>query len=797
MVIPLDPALMDTFCQEVEQQVAVLNRSLLDLEAHADLSAPGLEALEALMRSAHSLKGTARMLELQPVVELTHRLEACFVAIQHQGSGLEPISTPLESTSAPLEPATALPPSGPPLQSREIDQFLAVVDWLEQLGKATAETLHPWLQSQATALETLQNQLKQFLIAHGSDSGLELSQSASVNPTASRSGPLSTRDPSALAQSGGEPIDRVVRVSADNLHRIISLAGESLVDANWLQPFADSLSQVKLAQQELAKTLEHLEREINHHFSHNPALEPNLPNQAVISYEHLIHAARHQEQQCRDLLDDRLSDLELYVRRSLNLSDRLYREVIHAHMRPFSDGVAGFPRMVRDLSQQVQKKVRFEVIGKATLVDRDILKKLEAPLTHILRNAIDHGIEPVAQRESLGKPPQGLIRLEALHRGGMLVISISDDGRGIDLEALRQKVCDRGWVTAEMAPKLSTQELLDFLFLPGFSTAPQVTDLSGRGVGLDVAKTMAEEVGGRVQVSSQQGQGTRFSFQLPLTLSVMRALLVQIGGEPYAFPLARVDQIVRIPATSVAWVEGRRFFHKDNQNIGLIPAHTILEVPSLNLSSTDLAVVVIQDRGQAYGLVVEDFLGEEDLVVRPLDPRLGRVRDISAVALLQNGNPVVIVDVGELVRSIDQYLSTHQGLPIGWDSYPTPHQGHCILVVDDSPTVRETQRRILVEQGYSVNQVGSGLEAWEALGEQPYDLVITDVDMPGMTGVELVRKIRNHSRFQSLPVIMVSYRDRPEDQALGLEAGANLYLTKSSFQDDTFLQAVHTLLGTA
>ena len=794
MVTPLDPALMDTFCQEVEQQVAVLNRSLLDLEAHADLSAPGLEALEALMRSAHSLKGAARMLELQPVVQLTHRLEACFVAIQHQSGGSEPTSESLEPTSEPSEPSAALPPSGPPLQSTEIDQFLAVVDWLEQLGKSTAETLHPWLQSQEPALEILQNQLKQFLIAHGGDSSLELSQSASINPTASRSGPLSTRDPGALAQSGGESIDRVVRVSADNLHRIISLAGESLVDANWLQPFADSLSQVKLAQQELAKTLEHLEREISHHVSHNPDLEPGLPNQAVISYEHLIHTARHQEQQCRDLLDDRLGDLELYVRRSLNLSDRLYREVIHAHMRPFSDGVTGFPRMVRDLSQQVQKKVRFEVIGKATLVDRDILKKLEAPLTHILRNAIDHGIEPVAERESLGKPPHGLIRLEALHRGGMLVISINDDGRGIDLEALRQKVCDRGWVTPEMAPKLSTQELLDFLFLPGFSTATQVTDLSGRGVGLDVAKTMAEEVGGRVQVSSQQGQGTRFSFQLPLTLSVMRALLVQIGGEPYAFPLARVDQIVRIPATSVAWVEGRQFFHKDNQNIGLIPAHTILEVPSLSLSPTDLAVVVIQDRGQAYGLVVEDFLGEEDLVVRPLDPRLGRVRDISAVALLQNGNPVVIVDVGELVRSIDQYLSTHQGLPIGWDSYPTPHQGHCILVVDDSPTVRETQRRILVEQGYSVNQVGSGLEAWEALGEQPYDLVITDVDMPGMTGVELVRKIRGHSRFQSLPVIMVSYRDRPEDQALGREAGANLYLTKSSFQDETFLQAVHTLL---
>ncbi|MGA1409911.1 MAG: hybrid sensor histidine kinase/response regulator [Prochlorotrichaceae cyanobacterium] len=752
-----DPALVDTFCQEVEQQVKVLNEGLLALESQNDP-----QAIESLMRAAHSVKGAAKMLELQSVVDLAHQMESCFVCINSE------LQTRDLQTRDLQNPSTAI-------DSADLDRLFQGVDWLDNLHRRSPDQVMPWIETQAEVLATLQNSLQQLWQALGGDS-----------PRAST---LMPRSPSSLAASettttAETAADRVVRVSADNLHRIIGLAGESLVDANWLQPFADSLGLVKLQQQELSRILEHLERELTQQGQTSPQLKA------------LIQTARRQEQDCYDLLDDRLGELELYVRRSLNLSDRLYREVIHAHMRPFSDGIEGFPRMVRDLSRELNKQVRFEVLGKATAVDRDILNKLEAPLTHILRNAVDHGIEPVNDRLAQGKPPYGTVRMEALHRGGMLVITISDDGKGIDLEELRQTVQARGLVPRDMGPQLSETELLDFLFLPGFSTATQVTEVSGRGVGLDVAKTMAQQVGGRVQVTTQKGQGSRFHFQLPLTLSVVRALLVQIGGETYAFPLARVDQIVQVSLQEIYQVEGRPFFTKDDQNIGLVPAHLVLELPPTPVPSEELAVVVIQEGGRSYGVVVEQFLGEEDLVVRPLDPRLGRIRDISAVALLRDGSPVLIIDGVELVRSIDQHLRTNLSLNVTLQSRPVLAQGQCVLVVDDSPTVRATETRLLQQHHYEVHQAASGVEAWEALLQHNYDLLITDVDMPGMNGLDLLRQVRSHPKLQSLPVIMVSYRDREEDRQQGLRAGANFYLTKSNFQDDTLIKAVRSLLRT-
>ena len=740
-----DPALIYTFCQEVEQQVNVLNEGLLALEHE-----PDPKAIESLMRAAHSVKGAARMLELQPVVDLAHQMESCFVCLQID---LQNQATPVDST--------------------DLDRLFEGVDWLDNLHRIHPDQVLPWLETQEEVLEALHIRLQELFLALGGD-------------VVTQSSALSTRSPSSLRATPETtdtltPVDRAVRVSADNLHRIIGLAGESLVDANWLQPFADALGLVKLQQQELSRTLERLEWEL----TQTGPIAPQL--------KALLQSARRQEQECYDRFDERLGELELYVRRSLNLSDRLYREVIHAHMRPFSDGIEGFPRMVRDLSRELNKQIRFEVLGKATAVDRDILHKLEAPLTHILRNAVDHGIEPVEERLTQNKPPYGTVRMEALHRGGMLVITISDDGRGIDLEKLRQTVQDRGLVSPQIASQLSESELLDFLFLPGFSTASQVTEVSGRGVGLDVAKTIAQQVGGRVQVTTQNGQGTRFHFQLPLTLSVVRALLVQIGGETYAFPLARVDQIVQVNPQDIYQVEGRPFFTKDDQNIGLIPAHLVLDLPPAPIGSEVLAVVVIQENGRSYGLVVEQFLGEEDLVVRPLDPRLGRIRDVSAVALLRDGSPVLIIDGVELVRSIDQHLRSNQALTVTLQAQSYLERP-CILVVDDSPTVRATESRLLEQHQYQVHQAANGVEAWEALLHHTYQLVITDVDMPGMNGLELVRQIRNHPRFQTLPVIMVSYRDRAEDRQMGLEAGANFYLTKSSFQDDTLVQAVEELL---
>ena len=243
-------------------------------------------------------------------------------------------------------------------------------------------------------------------------------------------------------------------------------------------------------------------------------------------------------------------------------------------------------------------------IGEQTGVDRDILDKLEAPLSHLIRNSLDHGIELPAEREAYGKPAVGTIRLEARHRAGMLHITLTDDGRGIDVERLRAKAVGRGLVAPQVAEQLTELELLEFLFLPGFSTKDEVTEISGRGVGLDVVQSMVKAVGGSVRVATQPGRQTVFTLQLPITMSVIRALLVDIGGEPYAFPLTRIDHILYCPHDQIRTIEGRQYFDRDGTAIGLVMAAQILDMPAAAPPADPMPVVVISDRGQQFGMVV-------------------------------------------------------------------------------------------------------------------------------------------------------------------------------------------------
>lgn len=784
-----DSSMMDLFRLEAEAQVAVLNEGLLALESNPESA----QALETLMRAAHSIKGSARIVALDEIVNLAHVMEDCFVAAQNKSITLNP-----DRIDALLHAVDLLQGIS---QVSDAD----LPNWFAEMGSYFAETrsqiaaiLNPNVETKIT--QKSENAVVAAVVVptvpvpsatNISEASTEQTISDATVPianqsTSSRQIVPETTSSSTSAISTSEQIttqDRVVRVSAENLNRIMSLAGESLIEANWLQPYADSMMSLKWQLVELSRSLEHLQDALDRDVYH-------------LEGKDYLEEVRNREHECLDFLSERLGELELYAQRTANLSDRLYREVITSNMRPFADGVQGFPRMIRDLAHKLNKQVKLDIVGKSTPVDRDILKKLEAPLTHILRNATDHGIELPAERTAVGKPPEGTIRLEAFHRGGMLAITISDDGKGINPEQLRKKVINKNLATTDMVAQMSDAELLEFLFLPGFSTAKQVTEISGRGVGLDIAKSMAQEVGGTVRATSHPGKGTSFHFQLPLTLSVVRTLLVEISGKPYAVPLARIDQIVTVERANISDVENRQYFTMNQQNIGLIAAHQVLELPEPPPHSGPLSVVVISDQSNPYGLVVDKFLGERDLVVRPLDPRLGKVPDISATSLMGDGSPILIVDVSDMVRSIDAILNAGKLAKVGAESaITTTNKQKKILVVDDSITVREMERKLLENRGYLVDIAVNGMEGWSAVRSNRYDLVISDIDMPRMNGIELVKQMRNHPRLHSTPVIIVSYRDREEDRIQGLEAGADYYLTKSSFHDETLVDAVVNLIG--
>jgi two-component system, chemotaxis family, sensor histidine kinase and response regulator WspE len=721
--------MLDLFRMEAETQGEVLTAGLLALERVP--TAP--DRLEECMRAAHSLKGAARIVGLHAAVSVAHAMEDCFVAAQ-EGRIV--------------------------LRHQQIDRLLRGVDLLARVGTAPE----------------VSGEVSRFLA--------DLKEAIEA-PSDALAVAADTVSPPADSAAASDTAERVLRVTAENLNRLLGLTGESLVESRWLKPFADSLLRLKRLQHEASAAL-------------SAARESLIGRPLSASTDESLAVSQKSLLDCEHLLSQRLLQLEMFDGRSTDLANRLYDEALACSMRPFADAVPRFPRMIRDLGRELGRPARLEILGEATQVDRDVLEKLDAPLGHLLRNAVDHGIESSERRLAAGKPAEGVIRLEARHTAGTLQILISDDGAGVDVGALREAIVRRKLATADFARTLSEAELLEFLFLPGFTLKDTVTEISGRGVGLDAVLNMVKQLRGTVRVTSQLGHGTRFVLQLPLTLSVVRTLLAEVGGEPYAFPLAYISRTLSLPREQIETLEGRQLFEFEGRPVGLVDASQVLGGTPSPASAAPASIIVIGESANSYGLVVDRFLGERELVVRPLDIRLGKVKDIAAAALMEDGSPVLIIDVEDLRQSVEKLISTGRlnKLPQGMDATPGKARKR-VLVVDDSLTVRELERKLLDSHGYEIEVAVNGMEGWNAVRTGNFDLVITDIDMPRMDGIELVSLIRKDPSLKSLPVMIVSYKDREEDRRRGLEAGADYYLTKGSFHDDTLVRAVLDLIGEA
>jgi two-component system, chemotaxis family, sensor histidine kinase and response regulator WspE len=739
-------SMQELFRLEAEGTTQSMTAALLTLErepARQDL-------LEDCMRAAHSLKGAGRIVGLLPAVTIAHAMEDLFVLAQKGQVALD--------------------------QPR-IDQLLGGIDLIQALACAPEGQSPSEEAAWAADAERFAGDLARGPVAGGVPARRDAPE---IHPeTRPEPHPETRPEPAPLlAQDGG---DASLRVSADTLNRMLDLAGETLVESHRLRPFEEALLRIKRLQRAAALSLEALEA----------ALPPDLDERARLA----LSQAREQVFACRQQLAQQLDSLETQNHRAGNLAHRLYNQALTVRMRPFADGLGALPRMVRDIARDLGKQVAFDITGERTQIDRDILEKLEAPLMHLLRNALDHGLESPEERLAAGKDAQGVIRLSASHHAGALQIVVADDGRGIDPEVIRAAVVARGLSAPDTAERLSESELFEFLFLPGFSMKDTVTHLSGRGVGLDVVQDMIRQVRGLVRVTSRAGEGTQFKLELPLTLSVVRALLVEIGGEPYAFPFAHIARAVRVPMEEVHRLEGRQYITVDGQNIGLVGADQLFGCAPPP-AGEGLSVVLLGGAAGLHGLVVDGFSGGAELVVRPLDPRLGKIRDIAAAALTEDGAPLLIVDVDDMVRSLEKLSASDRLGPVGQEGARGPAQRRQrVLVVDDSFTVRELERKLLDSHGYQVEVAVDGMDGWNALRERPFDLVISDIDMPRMDGIELVRRIRADPGLKAMPVMILSYKDREEDRQRGLEVGADYYLTKGSFQNNALIEAVIDLIG--
>ncbi|WP_176035334.1 hybrid sensor histidine kinase/response regulator [Burkholderia multivorans] len=754
-------SLLELYREETRTQTQALSERLLALEA----GEPDAAALEACMRAAHSLKGAARIVGVPLGVDIAGRMEECFVAAQAGTITLSAAHVDVLLAGVDLLVRVG-DPHAAPVSPAEIDAFAAALtgaDGAHTMRMPAAAPTPPVVAS------------REHDAAANEPAGVSI---AAPSPGA----PHAAAEPAQANRTAGAGAMR--RVRADTLNRLLSLSGESLVESRWLKPFAESMLRVKRAQRDAARALDLVYEQF----------ADELDAGVLAS----MNEVRHMLNDLQRSFAERMDEFDRFERRSTHIAEQLYDEALQCRMRPFGDATRAYPRIVRDLARSLGKQVRFSIVGEATQVDRDILDLLDAPLGHLLRNAIDHGVESPEARRARGKPAEASVTLEARHSAGSLLVSVIDDGPGVDMDALRAAIVRQHLTDDETAARLSDPELLEFLLLPGFSMRDAVTDVSGRGVGLDAVQEMVRSVRGAVRIFNEPGAGMRFVLQLPLTLSVIRSLLVEVGGEPYAFPLAHVRRTLELAHEDIDVLEGQPHFPFDGRRAGLVAAHQLLDAGEPDASRASTAVVVVGGEPELYGVAVDRFLGERMLVVQPLDSRLHKIQNIAAGALLENGDPVLIVDVEDLIRSVDKLVRGGQLAKLTRD----PQLAHAdrrrrVLVVDDSLTVRELERKLLEKRGYDVTVAVDGMDGWNAVRGEAFDLVVTDVDMPRMDGIELVTLIKNDPLLQRVPVMIVSYKDRDEDRRRGLDASADYYLAKSSFHDEALLDAVHDLIGDA
>ena len=734
-------SMMDLFRMEVETQVTKLNQGLLDIEQGNS----SVDSLESLMRAAHSIKGAARMVNVEPVVQISHEMEDCFVALQNQRINLD---------------------------KEAVDYLLAGVELISQIGKLKDDEIEPWEVEKHEEIEKL---IAAIVKVHGGV-GRNKKVEEVVELQESKYLPEGKVDNLTVENTGS----LTIRIPVDRLDRILNLAGKSLIQSHELNAVMPDLWQIKHQQQIIISQLNRLQE----HLSENNANDMLKDHVKSILGE--ANKLRHQ-------YADGIAKLDTIDRRSSTISDYLHREIMASRMRPISEIFNGLPLLVRDFSHRLKKDVRLQMSGLYTLVDRHVLERIDTPIKHLVQNAIDHGIELPNERKAVGKNKRATLTLNVNMSAGMLLIELHDDGRGVDFEKIKRIAVNKGLANAEEIEKLDQENLLDYLFYPGFSTQENVSEISGRGVGLDLVKDVAVGLNGSVQAFSVKDQGMRFQLHLPLTISVMRVLMTTICGESYAFPASAVHNVYQVEFDSVTQVENCYYANIENQTILLVHANEIFEGNLPKSVPDQLSVILIGSGQHSYGVVVDKTHGEQELSIHNLAPDLGKIRGISSAAILSSGALTLIIDVEDYMRTIEAMVRRNHVFRLFKDEILDMCELVNVLVVDDSMTVREMQRKILLEKHFQVSVAEDGVQALHALQQERFDMLVTDVDMPNMDGLRLINEVRYLAEYADMPILVISNREKSFVKQSVILDEKTLYYPKDQFSPQEFLNAIQLL----
>lgn len=678
---------LDIFLKEAQEHIDSLQTNLLVLEKEP----ANKPLIHELLRNAHTLKGSARMLGFDEISVIGHRMEDF---LKEMEDGVRPV------------------------ESGSIDLLLQGTDAISRMTDSLAKGLDSPID------------LPRFIEAF--DQGLSTSGSIITTQTVE-----------------AEAIGDTVRTSVKTLDSLVNLLGELIINKKRFEDKSEAL-----------KTLAR-------------GSEGAVPTSRLMEFQQA------------------LEDDVLYLG---YLIQELHAGAMALRMLPLRTITEGFVRMVRDLSKSQGKEVEFEIRGEHIEVDRLLLESLKPMFLHMLTNAVDHGIELPEERIARGKPAKGTIRLSARHEGNNVVIELRDDGAGMDPKKIKATALRRGVIDADEAEMLRDDEALYLTLRPGFSTSEIVTDISGRGVGMDVVKMNIEKVKGNLILKSEVGSYTEVQLTLPLTLAVIDALMIACSGEQYAIPLSYVQETVKIRSGDIATVAGKEVLSVRNATVPLFSLANILGMEDrTSITDGKISAVILKQRDQTIACTIDRTFGTAEIVVKSLGGQLKKIRHTFGATVMGDGNPALILDVPDIFASAEGVADV--GLRKALQKSQTFVSRGNILVVDDSITTRTMEKSILVANRYEVTIAVSAEDALEKVATASFDLVISDVEMPGLNGFELTARLRSMDEYRNIPIIIVSSLSKDEHKRKAIEAGAQAYIIKGAFEQGTLLDTVETLIG--
>lgn len=763
--------LMVAYSTEAAEELQALNENLLALE-RGGVDVGEAELFREMFRHAHTLKGGAGAVDLRDVKELSHRLESFFALLQ---------SGAVEARAEDFD-----------LLYRTLDAIGILIDGASKSEPVTSVNV-PLLSAELDRLTTRARDLPPPVISQ--DVG-DLDQAESERPLeAGVADPTQAADTSAVSIQGLSPgaTDDVVRISIGKLDGLMSGMGELIVARNgWgrhlveLEEIANELARLAAP----GRRSRRLRRDVS------PDVDPGSADPRAASAESSdgLEQVQNDLKQTSGRLAAIVASLVDTTRRSNQITSGLHDDLRGARMLPLQSILGPFPRMIRDLARQQGKEAELQVIGAETELDRAVLEQIKAPLMHLLRNCVDHGLELPAVRTSSGKPAQGTISVAAAQQGENIHIQIADDGRGIDPLSVKQAALAKGILPEEEAQQLNDADVLALVFRAGLSTSTFLTETSGRGVGLDVVRDHVERLGGTIELDTKIGEGTSFSLILPLTVAITRCLLIRAETQHLALPISNVVRIVRPRRGDIRQVDDGWAMDVGGEPISVGDIGIQLGIASERDASFTRPVLVLRAGDRTIALVADEVIGVQDLVVKALPSRLASMENLAGAAILDTGDPVFVLNAADVARTVRAAPSAAPVSSMSKMEDVEQSRSRVILLADDSLTTRTLEKNILQAAGYEVRAVADGAAAWDLVQSEPVDLVVSDVQMPGMDGFELTTRIRADERLRELSVVLVTSLDSPADRRRGIEAGADAYITKSGFDQEHLLDVIRRLL---